>query len=112
MLVSPRDDPPGTAAFLEGYRTFREFEDHWLDLIEPLRAMRYVYYAAWIARRFDDPAFPAAFPHFGTDAYWEQETQDLEEHALIVRRTDPSEPAPQEPEELSNKDFFWDWEGE
>lgn len=67
--------------FLEGYRQFREFEPRWLRLVEPLRGLRYVYYAAWVARRWNDPAFPRSFPHFNTEAYWERETIDLEEQA-------------------------------
>jgi Ser/Thr protein kinase RdoA (MazF antagonist) len=40
--------------------------------------LRFVFYAGWIAKRWEDPAFPRAFPHFGTDQYWENETRDLE----------------------------------
>ena len=68
--------------FVEAYRQFRPFEPHWLRLVEPLRALRYVHYAAWIARRWNDPAFPAAFVHFNTEQYWEKETVDLEEQLL------------------------------
>lgn len=67
--------------FLDGYRQFRDFEPRWLRLVEPLRGLRYVYYASWIARRWRDPAFPQSFPHFNSEAYWERETIDLEEQA-------------------------------
>lgn len=123
MLLPARDDAERArrAVFLEGYRTFREFSDHWLNLIEPLRAMRYVHYAAWIARRREDPAFPQAFPHFGSDEYWEQETLDLEEQVQICigaqaslrEHTGYAKHMAEEMEaeaELTNKDFFWDWE--
>ena len=66
------------ALFIEAYRQFRPFQDRWLRLIEPLRALRFIRYAAWIARRWNDPAFPAAFPHFGSEQYWQRETLDLE----------------------------------
>jgi Ser/Thr protein kinase RdoA (MazF antagonist) len=99
-------------AFVDAYRQFRDFDPAWLRLIEPLRTFRFVWYAAWIARRWDDPAFPDAFPHFGTPQYWETETRDLEEQVerLLrgdgvpdgLRRDEPAEP------ELSNEEIFWD----
>ena len=98
---------------LEAYRQFRPFEDHWLQLIAPLRALRYIRYAAWIARRWEDPAFPEAFPQFGTEEYWEQETLDLEQELRRFGRAgadESTERAGQPQEELTNKDFFWDWE--
>ena len=52
--------------FLEGYLQFRDFDRSTLPLIETLRAMRIIHYAAWIARRWHDPAFPAAWPQWGT----------------------------------------------
>ena len=82
--------------------------------MEPLRAFRFVFYAAWIARRWEDSAFPAAFPHFGTADYWENETRDLEEHVERISsgrdEVPPGQPREDaEPDiELSNKDFFWD----
>ncbi|MFO0725117.1 MAG: serine/threonine protein kinase [Myxococcota bacterium] len=74
--------------FVEGYRQFRPFEQRWLRLIEPLRAMRYIHYAAWIARRWHDPAFPHAFPHFNTSQYWERETLDLEAQLRLIGTTE------------------------
>jgi Ser/Thr protein kinase RdoA (MazF antagonist) len=106
--------------FLEGYIQFRDFDRSTLALIEPLRALRIVHYAAWIARRWHDPAFPAAWPHFGTPDYWERETQDLEEQLAVIRGEIPpeevgalseEETARKEEEALTNKDYFWDWEG-
>jgi Ser/Thr protein kinase RdoA (MazF antagonist) len=106
--------------FLEGYERFREFDRSTLSLIEVLRALRIVHYAVWLARRWHDPAFPAAWPHFGTVEYWERETADLEEQLAVLRgETPPDEAAagtaeegtPEEEVTLSNKDFFWDWEG-
>ena len=64
---------------LDAYREFRDFEDHWLRLVEPLRALRFIHYSAWIARRWDDPTFQRTFSHFGTLQYWQKEIQDLRE---------------------------------
>jgi Ser/Thr protein kinase RdoA (MazF antagonist) len=96
---------------LEAYRQFRDFDSRWLRLVEPLRGFRFVFYAGWIARRWEDPAFPSAFPHFGSDAYWDAETRDLEDLAeRLLRGGDvPAELRREEPErELTNEDFFWD----
>jgi Ser/Thr protein kinase RdoA (MazF antagonist) len=71
--------------FLEGYESLRSFDRKSLSLVEPLRGLRRVHYAAWIARRFHDPIFPRTFPHFGTEGYWEEETRDLEEIAGMIR---------------------------
>jgi len=102
--------------FLEAYEQLRDFDRSTLRLIEPLRGLRYVHYACWIARRWHDPAFPETWPHFGTEAYWEKETSDLEDLLDAIHDTDPAllgatavvEAQPEE--ELTNKDFFWDWE--
>lgn len=64
---------------LEGYSKFREFDVRTLKLIEPLRALRMLHYSAWIARRWDDPSFPKAFPFFAQPRYWEEEIQALQE---------------------------------
>jgi Ser/Thr protein kinase RdoA (MazF antagonist) len=97
---------------IEAYRQFRDFDLRWLRLVEPLRAFRFVFYAAWIARRWRDSAFPAAFPHFGSATYWENETRDLEEHVERLLRDGedaPGDPARRAPTpELSNRDIFWD----
>lgn len=57
-------------ALLDGYEQMREFDRTELALIEPLRTLRLIHYSAWLARRWDDPAFPRAFPWFGTPDYW------------------------------------------
>ncbi len=81
MLV-PSSDEDGQRQrklFIEAYRDFGDFEASWLDLVEPLRGLRYVHYATWIARRWRDPAFKNAFPYFNTEEYWERQTIDLEQ---------------------------------
>lgn len=65
-------------SFLDGYTELREFDEHDLTLMEPLRGLRIIHYAAWIARRWSDPSFPQIFPNFGSDAYWFEEMQALE----------------------------------
>ena len=62
---------------LQGYELFREFDRSTLQLCEPLRALRIVYMSAWIARRWDDPSFPSAFPTFRQANYWMQEYEAL-----------------------------------
>ncbi len=78
--------PLEVEAMVEGYREMREFDSRSLSLIEGLRALRYIHYTAWIARRWEDPAFPLAFPHFNTYRYWEEATTDLEEQLGRIRR--------------------------
>jgi Ser/Thr protein kinase RdoA (MazF antagonist) len=67
------------AAVLQGYRQFRAFDNRELALIEPLRTLRMVHHSVWLAERWDDPAFPIAFPWFGTAGYWGQQTTQLRE---------------------------------
>jgi Ser/Thr protein kinase RdoA (MazF antagonist) len=99
---------------LEAYRALRPFPEEWLEAVNPLKAGRYVHYAAWIARRWADPAFRAAFGHFGELEYWETETRDLEQ--LVRRGIEPRDAGgkPALPAEdwshLTNKDYFWDME--
>ena len=64
---------------LEGYEMFREFELSQLAMIEPLRAMRVLHFNSWLARRWDDPAFPLAFPWFNTPRYWSEYILELKE---------------------------------
>jgi Ser/Thr protein kinase RdoA (MazF antagonist) len=64
---------------LDGYEQMREFDRNELALIEPLRTLRLIHYSAWLARRWDDPAFPRAFPWFGSSDYWRGQVQMLEE---------------------------------
>jgi Ser/Thr protein kinase RdoA (MazF antagonist) len=75
----PKDCPREVDAWIEGYETFRPFDERSLELIEALRGLRYVRYAAWIAERYSDPAFKGAFPQFGTGSYWEGIVSDVYE---------------------------------
>jgi Ser/Thr protein kinase RdoA (MazF antagonist) len=64
---------------IEGYEMFCAFDLGELKLIEPLRAMRVLYFNAWLARRWDDPAFPLAFPWFNSPRYWSEYILELKE---------------------------------
>lgn len=66
------------------YEEFYEFDTAQLKLIEPLRAMRLVHYMAWLDKRWQDPAFPQAFPWFGSDKYWEQQILSLKEQVAAL----------------------------
>lgn len=69
---------------MEGYQQFNEFDHRELLLIEPLRTLRIIHYAAWLARRWQDPAFPAAFPWFNSARYWEDHVLALREQAGLL----------------------------
>ena len=69
---------------IEGYIQFQDFDERELQLIEPLRTLRIIHYAAWLARRWQDPAFPRAFPWFNTDRYWEEHILALREQASLL----------------------------
>ena len=73
---------------LEGYEEFAELDMNELQLIEALRSLRMMHYAAWLAKRWDDPAFPQAFPWFNTDQYWEQHVLELREQ--LARLHEPA----------------------
>ena len=72
---------------LEAYGEFRNFENSWLRLIEPLRALRFIHYSTWIARRWYDPIFKKTFSYFGTLQYWQKEIQDLREQIARMDQT-------------------------
>jgi len=93
MLLSGERDERAEqlARLLEGYRQVRDFSRAELVLIEPLRTLRLIHYSAWIARRWNDPAFPAAFPWFGTPRYWQDRIAELTEQ-LEAMAEPPLEP--------------------
>lgn len=69
---------------LAGYEDFCEFNERELYLIEALRTLRLIHYSAWLARRWDDPAFPAAFPWFNTQRYWQDRILELREQVALM----------------------------
>ncbi|MCH8180646.1 MAG: serine/threonine protein kinase [Proteobacteria bacterium] len=76
MLVSgdPQEQRSQLHALLDGYESVADFDWQELALIEPLRTLRLIHHSAWLARRWSDPAFPAAFPWFDSGSYWGQQT--------------------------------------
>jgi Ser/Thr protein kinase RdoA (MazF antagonist) len=69
---------------LAGYEDFRDFDPRELHLVEGLRTLRQIHYAAWLARRWQDPAFPLAFPWFGTVHYWQDHILALREQIAAM----------------------------
>jgi Ser/Thr protein kinase RdoA (MazF antagonist) len=72
---------------IDGYEAFMEFDRRELHLLEALRTLRIIHHSAWLARRWDDPAFAPAFPWFGTPAYWQEQA-----HALLQQVQRMAEP--------------------
>ncbi len=70
---------------LAGYEDFHEFDTRELHLVEALRTLRLIHYAGWLARRWDDPAFPAAFPWFNTQRYWQDRVLELREQIALMQ---------------------------
>jgi len=70
---------------LDGYEDFCEFDRRELHLVEALRTLRLMHYSAWIARRWDDPAFPMAFPWFNTQRYWQDRVLELKEQVAAMQ---------------------------
>lgn len=69
---------------LAGYEEFADFDRRELNLLEALRTLRLIHYSSWIARRWDDPAFPAAFPWFNTQRYWQDRILELREQIAAM----------------------------
>ncbi|MDB5771767.1 MAG: serine/threonine protein kinase [Burkholderia sp.] len=69
---------------LAGYEDFFEFDSRELYLVEALRTLRLLHYSAWLAQRWDDPAFPAAFPWFNTQRYWQDRILELREQVALM----------------------------
>ncbi|MDO9235050.1 MAG: serine/threonine protein kinase [Aquabacterium sp.] len=94
MMLSgdPRDRQIQLNALLDGYESIGEFDWRELKLIEPLRTLRIIHHSAWLARRWDDPAFPAAFPWFGSGNYWQQQI-DLLRQQIEIMQTPDDQPA-------------------
>jgi len=85
FLSGNRDEMSGQLLdLLEGYSRFCEFDYRELRLIEALRTLRIIHYTAWIARRWEDPAFPRAFPWFTENKYWEEHVLSLREQRAAL----------------------------
>ena len=79
-MLTGGDDEYGVErrkVLIEAYEEIRDFDRSTLRLVEPLRALRMIYFNAWIARRWEDGAFKMAFPSFGTERYWQEQIEGL-----------------------------------
>jgi Ser/Thr protein kinase RdoA (MazF antagonist) len=88
LLAPGRDDEAlrQRELVVSAYETMRAFDRRTLRLVEPLRALRILRYAAWIAQRWRDPAFQRTFPGFDEHLWWQREVQELEEQRARVER--------------------------
>jgi Ser/Thr protein kinase RdoA (MazF antagonist) len=85
LLHGSRDEMHGQILdVLEGYTTFFEFDSRETRLLEALRGLRFIYYSGWLARRWSDPAFPRAFPWFGSENYWREQIHNLGEQVQRI----------------------------
>ncbi len=86
MLLSgePADMNRQFADLLAGYELFRDFDRAEIHLVEALRTLRLIHYSAWLARRWSDPAFPAAFPWVNTQRYWQERILELREQIPLM----------------------------
>lgn len=84
LAGSPAEQQRQWGELLEGYRQFADFDFREVRLIEPLRALRMLHHAAWVAHRWSDPAFPRAFPWAAEARYWEGYLQDLLEQVGAI----------------------------
>lgn len=90
MLISGSQDEQRQQLdkLLDGYFEFFDFNPAEIRLIEPLRTMRIIFYAAWLARRWQDPTFPLNFPWFNTPAYWEEHILSLREQFSLLQNNE------------------------
>ena len=79
------EQTPQLEALLSGYEEFQQFDARELHLIEALRSLRIMHYAAWIARRWEDPAFKIAFPWFDSQRYWDEHVLALREQVALMQ---------------------------
>lgn len=85
LLSGERHEQVGQLAdVLAGYEDFMDFAPRELHLIEALRTLRLIHYSAWLARRWNDPAFTSAFPWFNTQRYWQDRVLELREQIALM----------------------------
>ena len=90
MLLSGDNDEQQSQLdhVLDGYFEFYDFNPAEIRLIEPLRTLRIIHYASWLARRWEDPSFPLNFPWFNTPNYWEQHILELREQFALLQENE------------------------
>ena len=72
------------AEIIEGYEEFCSFNRAEIALVEALRSLRIIHYAGWLAKRWNDPAFPLNFPWFNTANYWDKLLGEIQEQILVI----------------------------
>ncbi|MGM1051850.1 MAG: serine/threonine protein kinase [Pseudomonadota bacterium] len=90
MLITaeqPEERHMQLSEVMEGYEEQREFDRRELSLMEPLRALRLLRHSAWLVARWEDPAFPAAFPWLADEGYWDGQIRSLEQQRQVLDRT-------------------------
>jgi Ser/Thr protein kinase RdoA (MazF antagonist) len=85
MSGNQAEQSPQLSALLAGYEEFRRFDARELHLVEAMRSQRIMHYAAWLARRWDDPAFKVAFPWFAAQRYWDEHILALREQVALMQ---------------------------
>jgi Ser/Thr protein kinase RdoA (MazF antagonist) len=86
LLSGERADQVGQMGdVLAGYEDFCDFDERELHLVEALRTLRLIHYSAWLAQRWDDPAFKVAFPWFTTQRYWQDRILELREQVALMQ---------------------------
>jgi Ser/Thr protein kinase RdoA (MazF antagonist) len=85
MSGNQAEQSPQLSALLAGYEEFRRFDARELHLVEAMRSLRIMHYAAWLARRWDDPAFKVAFPWFAAQRYWDEHILALREQVALMQ---------------------------
>lgn len=85
---TPRESLLEIDLFLEGYETFHHFDKRTLRLIEPLRAMRFIHYIAWLGHQYLADGAAPILPDFASADYWQMETNDLEDQLKRIRKKD------------------------
>ncbi len=71
---------------LQGYGEFHDYNPRERHLIEPLRTLRMLHYSGWLAKRWEDPAFPLSFPWFNTPVYWQNQMMNLNEQSELLNQ--------------------------
>jgi Ser/Thr protein kinase RdoA (MazF antagonist) len=84
LAGSPDEQERQWQALMRGYRQFHHIDESERELIEPLRSLRMIHHSAWIAQRWDDPAFPRAFPWFTSGRFWQEHLSDLWQQAELL----------------------------
>jgi len=87
LLIPSRDRvaKESQEIFLSGYEILKPFDRSTLNLIEALRTLRIIHFAAWIARRWEDPSFKTFFSYFGTNQYWREQIEILAEQWEVLQ---------------------------